>query len=131
MITESDDLEQILIQLAKTSDFNLIDAFRIFDTNCNGYITLSDINNGLDSLGISADNVLILNFIRKYDSDLFGNLKYSDFCDAFIPKDKIFAQQVKAKPPYNIYSFDFKDNYFSPSTRALIKQAFKIHFKNV
>ena len=123
-----DELEEVLIQLVNTSDFNLIDLFRIFDTKWNGFTTTSDLFNGLESFGYLADKRSIYNFIQRFDNDRTGNLKYSDFCDAFIPKDCISAQKLKAKPPYNIYTYDYKDKYFSAETRELIKEALKIHF---
>ena len=122
------DLERNLVKLAKTADFNLIDGFRIFDLNGKGTIIPADLKNGLETLGLFIENEDILAFSNKYDNDHDGKVKYSDFWDAFIPKDEAAAEVLKDKYPYNIYTNDSRDRYFSPQTRALFRQAFKSHF---
>ena len=122
------ELERALIKLATTSDFNLIDGFRIFDINGKGTVFPNEIKSGLETLGLFIDNDDILTFVNKYDNDHDGKMKYSDFWDAFIPKDENAAKVLKDKSPYNIYTNDNRDKYFSPQTRALFRQAFKSHF---
>ena len=67
-------------------------------------------------------------FTNKYDITGTGNLKYSDFCDAFTPKTKYIAEMLHNRQPYNIYDKTFPDQYFSPETRAQIRLCFNSIF---
>lgn len=51
-ISHENDIERARNRLAYTSDFNLMDAFRIFDTDGQGSILPSDLLRGLESLGV-------------------------------------------------------------------------------
>ena len=42
------EIENAKISLAQRSDFNLFDAFRIFDVDAKGYINYSDLKDGLN-----------------------------------------------------------------------------------
>lgn len=66
----------------------------------------------------------------RYDNDHDGRMKYSDFCDAFTPKDKRLSSEIHSRAPYNIYSESDQTKYFSPETRALLRQAFRVHFES-
>jgi hypothetical protein len=68
-------------------------------------------------------------FMQRYDSDGDGVLKYSDFCDAFTPKSHELATELHSRAPYNIYESTSREMFFSPETRALLRQAFKVHFE--
>lgn len=48
-------LERIKIDLSLRTDFNLIDAFRIFDHDSKGWITPSEIKEGLEIFNIFAN----------------------------------------------------------------------------
>jgi len=46
------DIERARTRLAYTSDFNLMDAFRLFDINGTGSIMPNDLLKGLETLGV-------------------------------------------------------------------------------
>ena len=79
-------LENCKVDLALRSDFNLLDAFRIFDTSKNCYITIIDFVNGLNNLGINKSDVYIGALFRKYTKNC-TQMKYPEFCDMIISKD--------------------------------------------
>lgn len=81
------------------ADFNLIDAFRVLDTNGRGWITANEIKEGLQLLDIFAQDDDILLIMKWYDKDEDGKLKYSEFCDAFLPTDSFHASLLAKKPP--------------------------------
>mmetsp|Transcript_21114 Transcript_21114/g.3427 ORF Transcript_21114/g.3427 Transcript_21114/m.3427 type:complete len:89 (+) Transcript_21114:1316-1582(+) len=60
------DLEKAKIDLALRSDFNLDDAFKIFDAVGRGYITAYELEDGLRALGVNflrdETNLLIRHF---------------------------------------------------------------------
>jgi Ca2+-binding EF-hand superfamily protein len=47
-------LERVKIDLSLRTDFNLIDAFRIFDAEGKGWININEIKEGLSLLNIFA-----------------------------------------------------------------------------
>lgn len=68
-------------------DFNLFDAYRIFDTRSTGQISVSDIKLALYDIGLMATYDEVELFVNRYDKDRNGRLSFSEFCDAIIPKD--------------------------------------------
>ena len=85
-IAIENDLEKSKKDLALCSDFNLIDAFRLFDPLSKGYITTVDLQDGLKEIGLYPSYEEVSLFFRRYDSDNDGRLRYSNFCEAFTPK---------------------------------------------
>ena len=59
-----------------------MDAFRIFDTNSQGFITLQDMNDKFAELSVSAEAEKIF---ERYDKDGDGKLSYSEFRDLLTP----------------------------------------------
>ena len=66
-----------------TKDFNLMDAFRMFDYEGKGYVTSIELWQGLTMMEVTATTQDVLFFIKRYDRLETGRLRYSDFCDAF------------------------------------------------
>ena len=78
------ELEEIREDLAIKTDFNLMDAFRFFDSNGKGFITSSELDQTLQLLDVFADSTEIYLIMRKYDADGDGLLRYLLFsikCD--------------------------------------------------
>ena len=63
------ELEKIRDDLAVKTDFNLMDAFRFFDSNGKGFITSSELNESLQSFDIFSNPTEIYLIMRKYDAD--------------------------------------------------------------
>lgn len=78
-------LDKAKVELSKQDDFNLIEAFSLFDREDKGFISSTDLLVGLTNLNLSASTEDLYNFLKRYDRLETGRLKYSDFCDAFIP----------------------------------------------
>ena len=70
------ELEEIREDLAIKTDFNLMDAFRFFDSNGKGFITSSELDQTLQSLDVFANSTEIYLIMRKYDADGDGLLRY-------------------------------------------------------
>ena len=47
-------LERVKIDLSLRADFNLIDAFRVFDNEGKGWISIVELKKGLEVFGINA-----------------------------------------------------------------------------
>jgi len=80
-------LERVKIDLSLRTDFNLIDAFRVFDQDGKGWISPNEIKEGLQLFNVFAQPEDIAFFMKRYDKDDDGKLRYSEFCDAFLPID--------------------------------------------
>ena len=77
----------------------MIDAFRIFDREGKGWITPPQLLTGLAQLNISASTEDIFIFMKRFDRFDSGRLKYSDFCEAFIPLDPVNANKLCKRIP--------------------------------
>ena len=81
-------LEQAKLNLAANGEFNLIDAFRVFDDEGSGQISTQQIVYGLqNTLDCRVAARDVQQFMSVFDKDQDGYLKYTEFCDAFLPLD--------------------------------------------
>ena len=84
-------VERAKINLSLKCDFNLIDAFRLLDPHGQGTISLQLICEGLRSLRIHTTSQEVQSFLRRFDKDGDRMLRYSEFCEAFLPVDNFHA----------------------------------------
>ena len=75
-MTLEKELETAKIALVNRSDFNLEDAFRIFDTNSNRQLTHSELKYGLNDIGVFPSSADIDLYIKRYDSNHDGRLTF-------------------------------------------------------
>lgn len=81
-------IEQSKINLITHADFNIFDTFRVFDTMGRGSITQQELFQGLMQLfGVVPSQDEIDLFFQRYDKDKDGRLRYTEFCDIFVPHD--------------------------------------------
>lgn len=85
------ELEDAKINLAIKPDFNLFDAFKIFDLNSNGYVSQGEMKNALNDLGVYASYDEIDLLFKRYDKNRDNTLKFSEFCEAMLPKDVYYS----------------------------------------
>ena len=62
--------------MALRPDFNLLDAFRILDREARGSISAGEIELGLNDLSLFPSKDELYLFIRRYDGDNDGKLRY-------------------------------------------------------
>jgi len=91
IINHEKEVEESKIALSQQGDFNMMDAFQIFDTQNKGYITAPELKDNLEMYGLYSHKDDIAAFVRKYDHDSDGRILYSVFCDAFTPRDGHYA----------------------------------------
>lgn len=128
-------LERVKIDLSLRTDFNLIDTFRIFDTEGKGWISPEEIRNGLTSslfnLAVSSRDISL--YMTRYDRDRDGKLRYSEFCDSFLPIDRFHASLLAKKAPLlggsSIQNLR-QELLFYPETREILVACFRMHFDN-
>lgn len=97
-------LERLKIDLTLRTDFNLIDAFRIFDEEGKGWITPQEVKDGLETFNIFANMGDLNLYFFRYDKDEDGRLRYSEFCDSFLPTDAFHASLLAKKAPLQMFT---------------------------
>lgn len=126
------NIEKVKIQLSLKTDFNLIDAFRIFNESGTGSASIQDLIHGLKDLGLQVNNDEITLFMARFDQDHDRQLRYSEFCQAFLPQDSFHASLLAKKAPLTMYpqSLVPKEQIFYPETTELFLQAWTTHLQN-
>jgi EF-hand domain pair len=112
------------------NDFNVFDAFRIFDIDSRGWVSLSDLKYGLNEIGVYPAAEELDLFIKRYDKDLDGRIKFSEFCDSFTPVDNYYAIILNRRTSNNARGrFYSRDDCFLSETKLEFKQVWRTHFK--
>ena len=71
-------------------DFNTVDAFRLLDSEGKGEVDLAKLRKGLtEQIKIEAfSNEKLALFFGRFDKQKRAKIKYSQYCDAFVPKSQ-------------------------------------------
>ena len=77
------DLEAVKIQIILKSDFNLHDAFAVFDVDRDGSISPVELMEGLAAIGVYPTNEEVELFFKRYDFDKSNQIEFKEFSDAF------------------------------------------------
>ena len=96
-------IERIKVSLSLKTDFNMIDAFRIFDRDGKGTATTYEIQAGLQELGLQVTDQELALFMKRFDKDGDNKLRYSEFADAFLPADTFHGSLLSNKGPLTMY----------------------------
>lgn len=124
------DLERAKERLALCHDFNLFDAFRIFDTPARGYIGFTDLKYGLQDIGIFAPEEDLRLFFKRYDKNGDGLIRFSEFCDSIAPLDAGSAAILNRRSSNGLPPPRYpRDECFCYSTRAAFKDLWNQHFR--
>ncbi|CDW77960.1 ef hand family protein [Stylonychia lemnae] len=124
-------LERVKIDLSLRTDFNLIDAFRVFDSEGKGWINPQEVKDGLAQLNVFTNLEDLKLYFSRYDKDEDGRLKYSEFCDSFLPIDAFHASLLAKKAPLHMYHGQVpKEKVFYQETRELFIQCWNTHIQN-
>lgn len=116
--------------MVQKNDFNVFDAFRIFDIDSRGWISQTDLKYGLNEIGVYPAAEELDLFIKRYDKDLDGRIKFSEFCDSFTPVDNYYAIILNRRTSNNARGrFYSRDDCFLSETKLEFKQVWRTHFK--
>lgn len=124
------ELENAKTSLVQKPDFNLFDAFRIFDVDSKGYITLSELKLALQDIGIypSIDELDL--FFKRYDKNQDGRIRFSEFCDAFSPLDTYYGTVLNRRTSNNVRGRLYnRDDCFIGETKLEFKSVWRTHLK--
>ena len=116
-------VERAKIDLALRADFNVEDAFRIFELDGRGFLTEEDIKYGLNVLEIypSCSDVRLL--MKRFDLQKEGVINYADFFDMVTPYEKDYRNMVENRPPNSCCACRCPD-VFMLTTRIYLKNLF-------
>ena len=73
------ELESNKVSLALKHDFNLTDAFKIFDNYPRGSVTIHDLRDGLSAIGVFPTSEEVELFMTRYDEDHDRRLSMREF----------------------------------------------------
>lgn len=110
-------------------DFNLHDAFVIFDHCRHGAISQADLREGLATIGVFpyADEIDL--FFKRYDTDRNHRLNFGEFCAAFVSDDAYYAHMLNRRPSNHRHHLHRRDDCFFPDTQVEFRNMWRIHFK--
>ena len=91
----------------------------MLDKGAKGWITAPELFDALSELNLFSHKEDIYLFTRRYDKDSDGRLLYSDFCDAFTPKQVEHSNALNSRKAYYLHSNVDKPYFFTRETREL------------
>ena len=129
MIRIENEVESHKVSCALKSDFNLTDAFKIFDRDYRGTITSYELRDGLSAIGVfpSSDEVDL--FITRYDSTGDRRLNMREFSEALLALDPYYASMVNRRPSNHRYPTYRRDDCFLPDTQIQFRSLWRSHFQ--
>jgi Ca2+-binding EF-hand superfamily protein len=124
------ELETAKINLSQKPDFNLFDAFRIFDVDSRGFVTHTDLKYGLNDIGVFPSNEELDLFFKRYDKNMDSRIRFSEFCDAFTPTDSYYSTLLNRRTSNNVRGRLYaRDDCFMAETKFEFKNVWRTHFK--
>ena len=115
-------LESLKCSLALRNDFNVDDAFIVFEHHPSSTNELNelDISTGLSALGIFPTASELKLLIRRYSLLKTSTLNYGDFFDMLVPFDKDFRNIVERRPPSPFVPKFNRSDFFLGETKTLL-----------
>lgn len=95
------EIEMAKQDLALRPDFNLFDTFRMFDKLEKGSITSAELQETLNELQIYPTKEELYLFVRRFDKDSDGKIRFSDFVEAMSPKQAEYKSLLNSRNPVN------------------------------
>lgn len=99
------EIESTKNDLALQNDFSLLEAFRQFDLKGNGSLSLYDLNKAFANLDIHLSEDEAFVFLKRFDKTGENLLRYSDFCDIFIPRSEEYHHILASRAPKKEVNF--------------------------
>lgn len=124
------EIEACKIHLANKVDFNLFDAFNIFDQSRRGQISIHDIREGLNAIGVYPTSEEVELFVTRYDRTHDRRLTFSEFSEAFLPVDSYYSNML-SKRNGNVMTRTLfrRDDVFLGDTQVEFRSMWRTHFK--
>merc|ERR1719362_1056570 len=129
LIRTENDIEREKISLGLKPDFNLTDAFKIFDVNYCGNICTTELREGLAAIGVFPTSEELDLFVQRYDTTGDRRLNMREFSDAFLCLDAYYAGMAERRGSNYRYPVYRRDDCFLPDTSAQFQSVWRTHFR--
>lgn len=129
-IQNENDIEREKTSLANKPDFNMTDAFKIFDVNYCGNICTTELREGLAAIGVFPTSEELDLFITRYDTTGDRRLNMREFSDAFLCLDAYYANMAERRGSNHRYPLYRRDDCFMPDTRLQFQNVWRQHFRS-
>lgn len=123
------ELESSKIQMTMKPDFNLHDAFVIFDQCRVGAISQADLRDGLAAIGVFPTSDEVELFFKRYDTNNDHRLNFKEFSEAFIAQDNYYAHMLNRRPSNHRHACHRRDDCFFADTQVEFRNMWRVHFK--
>jgi Ca2+-binding EF-hand superfamily protein len=124
------NIERAKQVLVSHEDFNLFDAYRIFDVDGAGSITAKEFFYGLSDIGIATQMEDVELFFKHFNRKRNGRLDFGEFATAIDPVEPYYAGMLARRGSsdrrLNVYK---KDDMFRPETAQCFKDLLLTHLK--
>merc|ERR1712166_335842 len=129
LIAQERELENSKVALTMKPDFNLHDAFVIFDHCRHGAISQADLREGLAAIGVfpTADEVSL--FFQRYDLNKNHRIGFKEFTQAFLSDDNYYCHMLNRRPSNHRHHLHRRDDCFFPETQVEHRNMWRVHFK--
>ena len=105
-------IEKAKIDLSLRSDFNVEDAFKIFERENRKYITDADLIYGLNTLEVYPSEKDILLIKRRINPKKTENIIFSDFSDFILPFEKDYRNMIEKRVCSNYTVYNYSNVFF-------------------
>ena len=123
------ELESTKVSLTNKPDFNLHDAFRIFDVDFRGHVTTADLREGLAAIGVFPTSDEVDLFLQRYDINRDSRLNFNEFSDAFLSNDSYYSHMLNRRPSNHKHPNYRRDDCFYSDTQVEFRNMWRVHFK--
>lgn len=129
LIRIESEIEAEKTHLANKHDFNLTDAFKIFDQRGYGTIDTYELKDGLNAIGLfpTADEVEL--WVKRYDTSGDRRITRREFETAFLAQDYAYSGMVTRRPSNYKYPIYRRDDCFHYLTADEFRAAWRTHFR--
>jgi Ca2+-binding EF-hand superfamily protein len=123
------DLNAAKKDVALCSDFNLLDAFQMFDINDIGYVGEYDLEDTLVELGIRPTRDEINLLFKHYSSLNNRRLTYSEFSKLFTPKEVEYSRILSNRTAFNVSRIE-RRRVFGVDTTYKLTKVLRLHLES-
>lgn len=128
-VAQERELEATKVNLTLKPDFNLHDAFNIFDTNHDGQLSPAEVREGLAAIGVFPTHDELDLFFKRYDSDNDGSIGFKEFSTAFESDDTYYSHMLNRRPSNHRHACYRRDDCFYADTQIEFRNMWRVHFK--
>ena len=123
------EIEADKTRLGTCYDFNLTDAFKIFDQRGYGVFDSYELRDGLNAIGLFPTQDEIDLFVRRYDTSGDRRITRAEFETAFLTLDYYNSGEVRRRPSNYKYPVYRRDDCFGLRTADEFRACWRTHFR--